>query len=88
MLNSEAKAQVVSKFQRSKEDVGSSEVQIALLTARIRDLQKHFTDAKKDLHSRRGLLSMVEKRRKLMKYLKRVDLAKYRAVVQELDIRG
>lgn len=88
MLNAEAKAQIVTKFQRQKGDVGSPEVQIALLSARIRDLQDHFTENKKDLHSRRGLMKLVEQRRKLMKYLRAENLDRYRFVVKECELRG
>ena len=87
-LNAEAKANIVERFRRAVGDTGSSEVQIALLTSRISLLTEHLRTHKKDFHSRRGLISMVNQRRKLMAYLKRVDPARYAGIVQELGIRG
>jgi len=87
MLESAAKQQVVSEYQRKKGDVGSSEVQIALLTARINDLQTHFQTHKKDVHSRLGLMKMVARRRRLMKYLKRSNLEMYRDLLKRLNLR-
>ena len=72
-LSVEAKAQIVSEFGRGANDSGSTEVQVALLTAQINHLQGHFAEHKKDHHSRRGLLRMVSQRRKLLDYLKRKD---------------
>jgi small subunit ribosomal protein S15 len=88
MLDTVRTADIVKEFQRSPNDVGSSEVQIALLTANIKALQPHFDTNKKDIHSRRGLLAMVAKRRKLLKYLKNKDLAMYRQLIEKLGIRG
>lgn len=88
MLTATAKADIVKQYAHQQGDVGSSEVQIALLTARIRDLQDHFTKNKKDVHSRMGLLRMVARRRKLLKYLKRVNPNSHRGLVEKLDIRG
>lgn len=88
MLSVGLKAEIVQKFQRQPNDTGSSEVQIALLTARIKDLQKHFDVNKKDVHSRRGLMKLVATRRKLLKYLQNIDLAKYRKLIEELELRG
>lgn len=88
MLDTVRTADIVKEFQRSPNDVGSSEVQIALLTANIKALQPHFDANKKDIHSRRGLLAMVAKRRKLLKYLKIKDLTMYRQLIEKLGIRG
>jgi small subunit ribosomal protein S15 len=88
MANTAAqKAQIVSDFQRAKSDTGSPEVQVALITARIAYLTGHFKDHAKDHHSRRGLLRLVSRRRKLLDYLKSKDDAAYRALIQRLDIR-
>ena len=81
------KAQLMQEYQRGKGDTGSPEVQIALLTARITDLTEHFKTHVKDHHSRRGLLRMVSRRRKLLDYLKRADADKYRQVIDRLGLR-
>jgi small subunit ribosomal protein S15 len=81
------KAQVLQDFQRAKGDTGSPEVQIALLTARISDLTEHFKAHAKDHHSRRGLLRMVSKRRKLLDYLKRTKAEQYKALIERLGLR-
>jgi len=81
------KAQIVADFQRAKSDTGSPEVQVALITARIAYLTEHFKDNTKDHHSRRGLLRLVSRRRKLRDYLKSKDDAAYRALIQRLEIR-
>lgn len=81
------KAEVLKKFKRSELDTGSSEVQIALLTARINDLTGHFSAHKKDHHGRRGLITSVNRRRKLLDYLRKNDMAKYEAIVKSLDLR-
>lgn len=81
-------AEVIKKFQRGKKDTGSSEVQIALLTKRIGDLTDHLKTHRKDEHSRYGLLMMVSRRRRLLKYFKRVAVDRYLALIQELGIRG
>ncbi len=86
-LNIEQKTQVVRDFQRGPVDTGSPEVQVALLTARINGLQSHFSDHKKDHHSRRGLLRMVNQRRKLLDYLKRKDLQCYQDLISRLGLR-
>jgi small subunit ribosomal protein S15 len=80
-------AQILKKFRRSELDTGSSEVQVALLTARINELTEHFKTHKKDVHSQRGLVKTVNQRRKLLDYLKRKDVKKYDALIKELDIR-
>jgi small subunit ribosomal protein S15 len=81
------KAQIVTDFQRAQNDTGSPEVQVALITARIAYLTDHFKDNAKDHHSRRGLLRLVSRRRKLLDYLKSKDDASYRALIQRLEIR-
>ena len=83
----EQKAQIITDFQRKTGDSGSSEVQVALLTARINDLTGHFKEHVKDHHSRRGLLRMVSRRRKLLDYLKRTNVDSYRALIQRLGLR-
>lgn len=80
-------SQILKKFKRSELDTGSSEVQIALLTARINELTEHFKVHKKDVHSQRGLVTIVNRRRKLLDYLKRKDTKKYDSLIKELDIR-
>ncbi|MDT3677509.1 MAG: 30S ribosomal protein S15 [Burkholderiaceae bacterium] len=82
------KAKIVADFQRANNDTGSPEVQVALLTARIVDLTEHFKAHAKDHHSRRGLLKMVSRRRKLLDYLKGTNPASYRALVDRLGLRG
>ena len=81
------KAQIITDFQRKTGDSGSSEVQVALLTARINDLTGHFKEHVKDHHSRRGLLRMVSRRRKLLDYLKGKDADRYLALIQKLGLR-
>ncbi len=81
------KAQLVQDYQRGKGDTGSPEVQIALLTARIMDLTEHFKAHVKDHHSRRGLLRMVSRRRKLLDYLKKTDAGQYRKMIERLGLR-
>lgn len=78
---------VIRKYQQHENDRGSTPVQIALLTARINDLTDHFRTHKKDHHSRRGLLMMVGKRRRLLEYLKRNDLVRYRELIEDLGLR-
>lgn len=86
-LSTEAKAEIVAEFGRGPNDTGSSEVQIALLTAEINHLQGHFSEHKKDHHSRRGLLRKVSSRRNLLDYLKRKDVARYSALIERLGLR-
>ncbi len=86
-LNVEAKREIVGKFGKSENDTGSPEVQIALLTARINELTEHLRDHVKDHHSRRGLLMMVGQRRRLLNYLQRKDLDRYRGLIAELGLR-
>lgn len=86
-LNTEQKSQIMQDFQRGATDTGSPEVQVALLTNRINSLQPHFGEHKKDHHSRRGLLKMVNQRRKLLDYLKRKNLQAYQALIGRLGLR-
>ena len=86
-LTVEQKAEILKEFGRGENDTGSPEVQIALLTKNLAELQDHFKAHKKDHHSRRGLLRMVSQRRKLLDYLKKKDQSRYLAVVEELGIR-
>lgn len=81
------KAQTVADFQRAQGDTGSPEVQVALLTARINDLTGHFKANTKDHHSRRGLLKMVSRRRRLLDYLKSRNAAAYRTLIERLGLR-
>ena len=81
------KAEIVSQFQRAQGDTGSPEVQVALLTARINELTDHFKAHKKDHHSRRGLLRMVSRRRKLLDYLKGRNPDSYRTLIEKLGLR-
>lgn len=81
------KRAVMDTYQRSANDTGSPEVQVALLTARINQLTPHFVEHKKDHHSRRGLLRLVNQRRKLLDYLKRKDSERYRSLIERLGLR-
>ncbi len=80
-------AKIIAEYQRAKGDTGSPEVQVALLTARINGLSDHFKVNSKDHHSRRGLLKMVSQRRKLLDYLKRINLESYRSLIERLGLR-
>jgi len=86
-LSTEQKSEVIAEFKQGDLDTGSAEVQVALLTKRITELSDHFTEHKKDHHSRRGLLRMVNQRRKLLDYLKSNDLDRYRALIAKLGLR-
>jgi small subunit ribosomal protein S15 len=86
-LTTDAKRDIVAKHGRGNEDTGSTEVQVALLTARINGLTEHLREHRKDHHSRRGLLMLVGKRRRLLKYMQRSDIDRYRALIQELGLR-
>jgi len=86
-LTSTVKKEIIEKFKVHEKDTGSPEVQIALLSNRIQYLADHFKVHKKDHHSRRGLLKMVGQRRRLLNYLRRRDVERYRAVIKELGIR-
>ncbi len=86
-LNTTAKAEVIKKYATKKDDTGSPEVQVAILTTRIEELSQHMQQHKKDFHSRRGLLAMVAKRRKLLDYLKKNDEDRYQKLIKELGLR-
>ncbi len=86
-MTKEEKLEIVKKFGKDEKDSGKSEVQIALITKRINDLTSHFDVHKKDHHSRRGLMMMVGKRRRLLDYLMKIDITRYRAIIKELNIR-
>ncbi len=86
-LTAEQKQAVVKEHQLSEGDTGSPEVQVALLTARIQDLQSHFAEHKKDHHSRRGLLKLVNQRRSLLDYVKKKDVQRYRDLIERLGLR-
>ena len=86
-LNAEQKSEIIAQFQRNPSDTGSPEVQVALLSARINQLSQHFDVHRKDHHSRRGLLRMVNQRRQLLDYLKRVDRDRYQALIGRLGLR-
>jgi small subunit ribosomal protein S15 len=86
-LTVEAKREIVGKFGKSESDTGSPEVQIALLSARIQELTEHLRAHSKDHHSRRGLLMLVGQRRRLLQYLQRKDVDRYRSLIAELGLR-
>ncbi|MEH6636389.1 MAG: 30S ribosomal protein S15 [Halioglobus sp.] len=86
-LNAEVKAEIVKDYQQGEGDTGSPEVQVALLTANIQQLQGHFQSHSKDHHSRRGLIRMVNQRRKLLDYLKRKDVPRYVELIKRLGLR-
>ncbi len=86
-LSTDHKRPIVEEYRTGERDTGSSEVQIALLTRRINDLTEHLKTHKKDHHSRRGLLMMVGKRRRLLEYVRRRDVAKYRELIERLGLR-
>ena len=87
MLNAESKNQIVAAFRRDERDTGSPEVQVALLTEKIRYLTDHLRTHQKDHHSRRGLLKMVSRRRKLLDYLMATDVQRYQSIVERLELR-
>ncbi|MGC8868590.1 MAG: 30S ribosomal protein S15 [Sulfurihydrogenibium sp.] len=86
-ITAEKKKELIKKFALHENDTGSPEVQIAILTERIKNLTEHIKANKKDLHSRRGLIGMVNKRKKLLNYLKKTDEERYKKIVKELGIR-
>lgn len=88
MLEKGMKQIIIDEFKTHEGDTGSPEVQIAILTRRINDLNEHLRTHKKDHHSRRGLLKMVGKRRNLLRYLKNKDIERYRTLIKKLQIRG
>ena len=87
MITKEKKAEIMKEYQLKEGDTGSSEVQVAILTYRINDLNEHLQTHKKDHHSRRGLLKMVGQRRNLLNYLKNVDIERYRTLIARLGLR-
>ena len=86
-LTSEKKAEIIKKYGKNENDSGTTEVQVAILTERINELTKHFGEHVKDHASRRGLMKMVGKRRRLLDYLREKDIERYRAIIKELNIR-
>ena len=86
-LTKEAKSQIIGEYRRGDTDTGSAEVQIAVLSTRISDLTEHLKKHTKDHHSRRGLLMLVGRRRRLLEYLKREDIARYRELIARLGLR-
>jgi small subunit ribosomal protein S15 len=86
-VTAEKKTEIIADNARDPKDTGSPEVQVAILTERIRNLTEHFKDHHKDNHSRRGLLMMVNKRRTLLAYLKKKDVERYNALIQKLGLR-
>jgi len=87
MISKEEKGKVIASNKKHDKDTGSPEVQIAILTKRINDLTEHLKIHKHDNHSRRGLLLMVGKRRRLLNYLMKIDVERYRAIIEKLGIR-
>ena len=86
-VTKERKQELIKQFGAGDNDSGKAEVQVAILTERINDLKEHFTSHKKDHTSRRGLMQMVGKRRRLLDYMKRKDIERYRTIIKELNIR-
>ena len=86
-ITPERKQELIKEFQRDPSDTGSPEVQVAILTERIRNLTEHFKTHKKDHHSRRGLINLVNQRRKLLSYLKRKDQERYSTLIARLGLR-
>ena len=87
MISKEKKAEIIKTYGSTPEDTGSPEVQIAILTERIRELTEHLKVNKKDHHSRRGMLKMIGQRRNLLAYLQKKDLEGYRALIEKLGLR-
>ena len=87
-ITKEAKKEIITKFATNTNDTGSAEVQIAVLSERITNLIEHFKNHKHDNHSKRGLLAMVDKRKKLLSYLSKKDESKYQDIIKKLNIRG
>ncbi len=86
-ITAQQKQEIIKKYARSEGDTGSAEVQIALLTARITNLSDHFKTNNHDHHSRQGLLKMVSSRRKMLDYLKKADITRYRDLIADLGLR-
>lgn len=87
-VTAERKQELIKEYSVSANDTGSTKVQIAILTERIRNLTEHFKINKKDFHSRRGMLKLVSQRRKLMSYLKKTDMSGYEDILARLELRG
>ena len=87
LKNNLTKDKIISEFQKKTKDTGSSEVQIALLTKRISSLTEHFKKNKKDNHSRKGMIKLISRRRRLILYLKNKDLKKYEEIIKKLNLR-
>ena len=87
MITKEKKTEIIKEYATKEGDTGSPEVQVAILTTRINELNEHLKSNKKDFHSRRGLLKMVGKRRNLLNYLKEKDIERYRSLIQRLGLR-
>ena len=87
MLSKETKTKVIKEYKTNEEDTGSPEVQIAIITERINDLSKHFSEHKKDYHSRTGLMKLVGRRKRLLEYLKSQDVNRYEKIIQRLNLR-
>lgn len=87
MLEKEEKEEIIKKYRINEKDTGSPEVQIAILTHRIRELLEHLKKHKKDFHSKRGLIKLVSKRKKLLKYLKEKDEKRYEKLIKELGLK-
>ena len=86
-ITSERKTEIIQEYRLHENDKGSASIQVAILTERIRNLTEHFKTHKKDFHSRRGLLMLVEQRRKLLKYLKNTDIKQYAELIKRLGLR-
>lgn len=86
-ITDEAKSKIIEEYRVHEKDTGSPEVQIAVLTERIRNLSEHFKSHKKDHHSRRGLLKLVSTRKRLLNYLQKTEIERYRAVIKRLGLR-
>ena len=87
-ITKENKRAIISNFAINKNDTGSAEVQIAVISERINNLTEHFKNHKHDKHSKKGLLALVNKRKKLLSYLSRKDISKYQDIIKKLNIRG
>ena len=87
MLDGETRAQVTQEYQLHRNDTGSTELQVAIITARIQQLAGHLRVHKKDIHSRRGLITMVSKRRRLLNYLTKEDVGRYQSLITRLGLR-
>lgn len=87
MLDSKVKLELINKFGANANDTGKTEVQVAIFTERIKELTEHMGRNKKDIHTRRGLVNLVSKRRRLLDYLSNKDITRYRAVIAELGLR-